>query len=57
MSKHKYRNHITYDMITDENVKCENCAYWKERYAPHPYCIKTSENDFCGEFKKGADDE
>lgn len=52
MSKHKYRNYITHDVITDENVRCENCAHWKERYAPHSYCNKTSKSDFCGEFKE-----
>lgn len=44
-------------VITDENVKCENCAYWKEQDAPHPSCIKTKKNDFCGEFKERRDHE
>lgn len=53
MSKQKYREYITHSVITDENVRCENCVYWKEeQYAPHPYCIKTSKSDFCGDFKE-----
>ena len=57
MSRHKYRNYITHSVMTDENARCEYCTYWKERYAPHSYCIKTKKNDFCGEFKERSEDE